>query len=180
MQIPSTLQAGDTLSWTDSLSDYSAADGWTLKYRLAGPSIIDITSSADGAAHAIAVSKTTSANYTPGRYRWTAYVEDSTSSITVATGTVDVLADLRQATGSYEGRSHARRVYEALQAAIEGRASKEQEQLSINGRAVSYLKPAELRVEMLKWKQLADAEEDEEKRKQGLTISTGRILVQFR
>jgi hypothetical protein len=180
VQIPSTLQAGDTLTWTDSLSDYSAADGWTLKYRLAGPSIIDITGAADGADHSLDVSKTTSANYTPGRYKWTAYVEKGADSFTVATGTVEVLADLRQVTGSYEGRSHARRVYEALQATIEGRASKEQEQITINGRAVGYLKPTELRVEMLKWKQLAEQEEDEEKRKQGLSVSTGRILVQFR
>jgi hypothetical protein len=177
---PSTIQAGDTITWSECLSEYPATDGWTLKHRLAGPSIIDITSTASGPDHLISISAATAMAYTPGFYRWTAYVDNGTDIHTVGSGTLTIVRDLRQITGSYEGRSHGRRVYEALQAAIEGRATKEQEEMSVNGRAIRYLDPAKLRQEMLRWKLIADAEDRADRIARGEKVGGRTILIRFK
>lgn len=180
LNIPDTLQAGDSVTWTDSLGDYPAST-YTLKYRLAGPQMIDITAAASVDDHVVTIAKTTTAEWTPGVYKWVAYVEAGSDSTTIATGQVEVLRDLRQATGSYEARNFARRVYDALVAVAENRASKEQHSMTLpTGVAIAYLTPAQLRVEILKWRRLAEEEEADEKRAQGITSSAHTVRIQFR
>src|SRR5574343_300477 len=95
MNIKDQLQAGDTIGWTETLSEYPASDGWTLKYRLSGKSQIDITATADGDGYSISVAATTSAAWQAGTYAWQAYVIKSTDIHTVATGSVEILQSLR-------------------------------------------------------------------------------------
>ena len=53
---PSVVTAGDTVKWTRALAEYSAADGWTLKYKLANlEGSFDVNASASGADHAVIV-----------------------------------------------------------------------------------------------------------------------------
>lgn len=144
---PSTIRAGDLLTWTKSLTDYPADDGWTLAYTLINnTSKITITASASGADHLVSVPAATSATYSAGVYSWMARVTKATESYTIDHGTFEVLPNLA-ALATYDDRSHARTMVEAIEAAIEGRASSTQLEYEINGRRVRQMGPDEL----IKW-----------------------------
>lgn len=133
-QEPLQVAAGDTIQWKRSLPDYPAADGWVLKYALRGPGIIDIAGSADGSDHLISVPAATSAAWVAGDYTARGYVESGGERFTIYSGRIQVTPDLAAiAAGSYDGRSHARRVIDAIEAVIEGRATKDQQEMWVDG-----------------------------------------------
>lgn len=119
---PGKIAAGDSLDWTRSLTDYPASEGWTLHYALFNATAAyAITSAADGDNHVVSVDSATTATWDAGRYDWTAYVThtDGTKR-SLFTGTIIITPDL---TSPYDGRSHARKMLDALEAALEGRAT---------------------------------------------------------
>jgi hypothetical protein len=132
---PSSVTAGDTLKWTRSLPDYPASAGWVLNYSLiSNNGSIQIASVAAGDAHAVTVDFATSAQYVPGVYAWQAYVTNGTERYQVARGEIEVLADFAASSpGSLETRSHVKRVLDAIEAVIEGRAAKGDQELTIDG-----------------------------------------------
>ena len=131
---PETFRAGDTVKWTRSLDCYKASDGWTLKYSFRGTSgTIDITSSADGDEHLIALTPTTTAAYTSGFYDVQGYVEKGSDRYTVWTSRIEVLVDLAAAGSSYDGRSHVKKTLDAIEAVLENRATKDIEESTIEG-----------------------------------------------
>src|SRR3990167_1080353 len=87
---PAEVRAGDTVEWTKSLGDYPASDGWTLKYAMRGPMVIDITATASGSSYAVSVAKTVSALWIAGLYYWQAYVEKGSDRHTVGTGRITI------------------------------------------------------------------------------------------
>ena len=139
---PTELRAGDTWRWTRSLADYPASSGWTLKYRYknaAGGFEIVATTSGDGFSVSVAAATTT--GYAAGTYAWTAWVEGGTSEkYTVDGGVCTVKADYRAAaaTVALDDRTHARKVLDAIEAVIEGRAAKDQEEYEIAGRRLKH------------------------------------------
>lgn len=131
---PLEVAAGDTIQWKRSLPDYSAADGWVLKYALRGPAIIDITGTADGSDHLIGVDSANSSSWAAGDYVVQGFVEKGTERFTVYSGRVKITPDLAAlSSGTYDGRSHARRVIDAIEAVIEGRATRDQQEMWIDG-----------------------------------------------
>lgn len=144
---PTTIRAGDFLSWTKTLADYPASAGWSLVYTLInGSSKITINASASGADHLVSVSALSSAAYAAGSYSWMARVTKATEVYTVDTGSMQVLPNLAALT-TFDGRSHAKVMVEAIEAAIQGRASSVQLRMAINNRSIEYLSPTEL----IKW-----------------------------
>lgn len=122
---PTRVRAGETWDWERSLSDYPAST-WTLTYTFTSASAaISIVASADGDTHVVDVDPLTTAAYTAGHYEGFAQVTDGTDTYTVWSGTLRVLPDLSAAT-SYDGRSHARVMLDAIEALLEGRASDDQ------------------------------------------------------
>ena len=122
---PPSIRAGDTIQWRRTLSEYPATS-WTLTYSLLNAAgKITIAAGADGSDHLVSVAKATSALYTAGWYDWTASVSDGTSRYTVDNGRIRVFPDLAAAT-TYDARSHARIMLEAIEALIEGRATSNQ------------------------------------------------------
>lgn len=134
---PSEVTAGDTSTWKKSLSDFLASDSWVLTYALVKDGkLIEITASADGDDHLVEVLPTVTAKYNPGIYHYQAYVTKSTERYQVGTGTIEVLPDFAQSAG-YDNRSHAKVTLDALEAVIEGKASRDQLSYSIGGRSLS-------------------------------------------
>lgn len=116
---PASVVAGDTVAWTRSLADYSAADGWVLKYRLINASgKIDITASASGADHAVSVAAATTAGWSAGDYTWQGYVEKAAERYTVGSGAVVIKPDLAAESAGFDTRSAARKALELLDAAL--------------------------------------------------------------
>jgi hypothetical protein len=144
---PSTIRAGDFLTWLKSLSEYPANAGWSLSYTLINDSTkITINAAASGADHLVSVLAATSANYASGLYSWMARVTKATEIYTIASGSIEILPNLAALT-IFDGRSHARIMVQAIEAAIQGRASSTQLEYEINGRRVRNMDPGDL----IKW-----------------------------
>ena len=141
---PASLRAGDTWKWTRTLADYPAGT-WTLKYRFKNAtSYFEIVAAASGTDHAVEEAATTTAAIAAGAYTWMAWVEGGSSEkYTVDTGTLTVDPDYRATTAAYDGRSHARKMLDAIEAWLEARDPAVAE-YEILGRRMKYIPPAEL------------------------------------
>jgi hypothetical protein len=118
---PIEVRAGNTWRWRRTLSDFPASV-WSLTYTLYNAAgVIRLTASADGDAHLVGITPVESAAHAPGVYDWIAHVSDGTDKYEIARGSMRVLPDLSSAT-SYDGRSQARKIVDAIDAIIAGSA----------------------------------------------------------
>lgn len=144
---PSQLRAGDTWKWRrENLADYPAGT-WTLRYRFKNAAGgFEVTATASGLAHAVTVPAATTGGYAAGVYSWVAWVESGAERYTVDSGEAEVLPDLRAGTAAaaQDLRTHARRVVEAIEAVLEGRATKDQEEYRIGDRMLKRTPIADL------------------------------------
>lgn len=176
---PAEIIAGDTLKFKLSMADYPAPE-WTLKYSLKGPAaIVDITASADGADHLVDVAAATTAGWTAGVYWYQAYVAKGGERYTVREGQLTVNANLATVSGSHDGRSHVKKVLDALETTLEGKASRDVQEIEINGQRIGKMDPDKLLRWLGVYRQLYRDEQAKERAAQGL--ATGRrVLVKFR
>lgn len=139
---PIALVAGDTLKFQISLADYPASDGWTLEYSIQNAANIEtFSSSASGDDHLVTVAASATATWTPGTYRLSARAVKGAEKYTLRKGSIEVTADLSAAV---DQRSHAEIVLDAIEAMLEGKATKDQQSYSIAGRSITRLTPEEL------------------------------------
>ena len=176
---PSTIIAGDTWQWSRrDLSDYPASS-WTLEYYLLkADKQIKITATADGDYFKIVIAASTTAAYPAGVYRWNAYVSKDTERYKVDEGTIEIKPNYAAQTTGYDTRTHIKKVLDAIEAVIEGRATQDHLSYSIAGRSIAKISPEEL----IRWwsfyKQQYQKELDAEKIASNL--GTGRkILTRF-
>lgn len=177
---PLTLVAGDTAAWTRDLPDYSAADGWTLKYRLINAAgTIDITATATATLHTVSVPPATTAAWAAGTYTWTAYVEATGARTTLATGTLVIKPDLAAAAAGVETRSPARQALAAMDAALIAHAANAwTQEYSIAGRTMKFTSAADFHI-MRQRLQAEVAREDAAERLAAGLPSKGRVNVRF-
>jgi hypothetical protein len=145
---PISVRAGDTWVWRreDLTADYPASV-WTLTYRFKNSAGgFAVVAAADGDYFEATVAAATSASIAAGDYAWQARVTAGAVSHTVGTGVSSVLANLfaTSATVASDQRSQARKVLEAIDAVILGRASKDQEEYAIGNRSLKRTPLAEL------------------------------------
>lgn len=126
-QLPAEIRAGDTLQFTRSHADYPAGAGWVLAFKLVpqSGSPISFTGSASGNDFAVTVAASTTAGWPAGRYTWVETATLSGVRVTLGSGEVLVLPDLAAA-DSYDGRSFARKMLEAIEAALVNAATASQ------------------------------------------------------
>lgn len=141
MEIPASLTAGDSWSWTDSLADYPAGT-WTLTYYFRGPQSFSIVATASGTDHASAVAAATTAGYKPGTYDWLARVTSGLTATKIDLGRLVVEPNLANSASEY--RSFWRQVLDELEPVILGKASSDQLSMSIAGRSLSRMSWDEL------------------------------------
>lgn len=177
---PTNFIAGDRVAWkrTD-LTDYPTAD-YSLKYaaRLEGTGAteIEITATESGNDYIVEVGQVTTAAYTAGVYHWQAYIIRTSDSerITIDSGTFEVKANKDVATT--DPRTHVKIVLDAIEAIIEGRATKDQESYSIQGRSLARTPIPDLLVLRSRYKAEYVREQRAERIKNGLGHS-GTIKV---
>lgn len=134
--------AGDYLAWKreDLNSDYSNS-AYTLSYQARqagnGTYVITITASASGSDYLVQVGQSTTRPYNVGLYYWDAYITRNSDSerIRIDSGQWEVIGD--KATDNADPRTSNQKIYEAVIAVIEGRASQDQMSYSIAGRSLS-------------------------------------------
>ncbi len=142
----SELIAGDTLQFTTVVPDYPASAGWTLTYRLiprTAGTAISFSGSASGDDYAIEVGASVTKDWVAGEYSWSAYVSKAGERHTVDQGTVKILDD-PGVIAAYDGRSHARKTLDAIQAVIQNRATQDQKSYSIGGRSLERMPLSDL------------------------------------
>jgi len=121
--LPSSINAGDTLTGSASYADYPASDGWALTVALFNSGgAFNFNATADGDDFAISVDAVTTSAWTAGRYDYSAYVSKGFERITVHSGCMDINPDPSLGVAA-DGRSHARKLLDSIEAMIEGRAS---------------------------------------------------------
>lgn len=156
---PSKIIAGDTLKWNrQDLSSHYPASLWTLTYALRGPEKIDITAVADGDFFSVVVAASVTADYKPGSYSWSAYVTSGIERYQIDKGTLEICPDLATMPGAYDGRSHAKKVLDSIEAVLENRATKDSEEIEIAGRKITRM-PVE---DLLKFRDQYKAEYENE------------------
>lgn len=167
--IPAKLIAGDTWEFTFSHGDYSAPTWDASVYFENAAATFSATASDDGSDHAFSIAAATTAAKQSGRYKWSIRVTDGTDSYTVETGWVEILAD-PAAAGTHDPRSDARKLLDALNATLLGRATSDQLAMSLNGRSISRTPLPELRQWRDQLKQEVRTEEQGERAGLGRNI----------
>lgn len=119
---PTQARAGDTWTWARTLPDYPAPT-WELTYTVfSSAAVFTITATADGSDHLVYEAPADTDDLIAGRYDWVAHVTDGVDRYQVGGGSLTVLPDLADA-ASYDGRSHARKMLDAINAILESRAT---------------------------------------------------------
>ena len=177
---PSSIVQGETLTFTKSLSDYLPADSWVLSYALVNASgQITFTASDNGdGTHLVDEAPATTAAYTVGTYKYQAKVTGGTDVFLVGEGSIEVETSFAAASSGYDDRSHVKKVLDALEATILGKASSDQLSYSIGNRSLSKMSPAELLDWRSRYEQEYQRELAAEKVNNGLA-SGDKILVRF-
>lgn len=128
---PKKLHAGDSVTWSREASAYPSADGWSLCFALRGPGSLDVAST-DGEPYQFRMTSSETRALPPGPYHWACYAIRDDERATLAAGRMEILADLMQA-GVIDGRSHARRMLDLIEAVLEKRIPKDQQGYEIDG-----------------------------------------------
>ena len=116
---PTIIRAGETLTWSKSLSDYSATE-FTLKYYLTGPASLTLTAAAYNTTdHLVSVTATLTAAYTYGIYDWEAYAEKGLG----ATLEKYFISSGKVLIKTAAGKSFAKTMLDSIEAILEGRAT---------------------------------------------------------
>lgn len=119
MDEPTSFRAGDSVSWTLALTDYPAADGWTIRYRLLSQGGIaqDITATAIEFGYSVDLSSSDTANWPAGSATLVCLAENGAQRLTLGAQIVSILPDLSNA-GTYDGRSRNEKALEDAEAAL--------------------------------------------------------------
>lgn len=175
---PQSFTAGDTVKWRKSLPDYPASQGWTLTYyAIQQNHKFSAVATPDGDDFLITIPTTTSDDFVTGQYFWEAQVTKAGERFTILRGTFDVLVNIA-VQNNYDGRSHARKTLDAIEAVIEGRASVDQEEYTIGNRSLKRTPIADLIVLKEKYEAAVRKEEAAEQLAQGMRVKN-KILVRF-
>jgi hypothetical protein len=165
---------GDTLSFTTSVPDYPADEGWVLKHRLvlrtgAGTAIA-LTGTADGddpSLHLTEASASVTATWSAGQYSWASYVEQGSQSYTLSTGSVELLANPRTSTAPLDLRTQAEIALAAAKAAFAAWTSTTRS-YTIGNRSITFNSKAEIVQTINYWEMEVQREQRAQRLAKGL------------
>ena len=155
---PEKLTAGVTWKWNKTLSDYPASE-WSLIYYLRrdGATQTAINTTADGDTFQVNLIFTLTSSTTPAVYDMIGIVTKGGDKFVVYDGIVEVLPN-PASSSAYDPRSHARKVLDLIEAAMEGRIPNGMESYTIGGRSINKIPLKELRELYEKYKQDVERE----------------------
>lgn len=141
---PSEFVAGDTVQWNrkDLSGDYPANGGWTLRYYFYGPKgAIPVDATADGADFSVTISAETSAAFVPGDYKIKGFVAHAGNAIRriIYDNALKITEDPANVSDAgLDNRSHAKVCLDAIEAVLEGRATRSDRSYTIAGRQTEH------------------------------------------
>jgi len=177
---PTSFAAGDSLSWTKSLADYSANDGWSLLYCFRGKALstLDLTSTASGSDHLLSLTTTATENLLPGKYTVAGYAQKTGERVQIFLGTITVTQNLYSTIVGEDTRSPNRITLDNIEAVIQGRASSSVLNSTVNGTRLERVPIADLLKLRDYYASLVASEGDAELISQGKKVDR-RIIFQF-
>lgn len=115
LKIPPTIVSGDSVTWRETLPDYPPDDGWSFDYVLQGETPLTLTGIAENSSYKF----TFNTVLDPGLYYWQAQVTKNNQRLTLSSGRLQVLVDLRTTFSDYDGRSLAEQELAQVREAID-------------------------------------------------------------
>lgn len=131
---PREIVIGTTLKWRREFCVYPATEySLTYYFRGAGKGF-DAAATADGEEFSITVPAATTAEMAAGTYYWQAVATKDGEKFVAGEGEAKAVASLAavDATAAVDGRSQAKKILDAIDAMIEGKATRDQQEYTID------------------------------------------------
>lgn len=141
--LPNAIPAGTTVRFRREFPKYPPSEGWSYQLAIRAPGLAVKTATVDGTGFLMTLTPADTASIKAGTYAYAEMVTNGTDVFEVSRGMVAVTENLIAAC-SDDGRTHAQRALDAIEAALEGRLSDGIQNYSIGGRAVSKIPLPEL------------------------------------
>lgn len=141
--LPTDLIAGNTWQWDRDLTDYPQPTWTATAYFEKAGKTFNVVATASGTAQRFTIAAATTASYPPGRYQVRVRVTDGSQVFIAESGWCDIEVD-PAAAGTYDPRSDARKMLDAINAFLIGNATTAQASMSIQGRSIARWPLAEL------------------------------------
>lgn len=143
--LPSSLTAGMSWRWDETVPEFPPAEGWTLSRRFVGDSAqLELTAATSGSTYQFTATATQTATLPAGEYRVTAWVTSGATKYAVDDRVLTVEADPTVlAPGSQRSQAEADLV--AVDAAIRAIVSGQVSSYSIGGRSFTLHSLGDLR-----------------------------------
>jgi len=150
---PDTITAGSNAIWIKSLPDTTPEDGWDLKYYLNNTTTKIAIPSTDNLDSRFKVNElaATTTDYAIGEYEMRGFVTKGSDVFECFVGSIEILGDPIAGSGT-DLRSFAKKTLDALEANIEKRASRSDQEYSIEGRSLKRMSMEELQQAYTFWK----------------------------
>ena len=165
--LPDSFTAGDAFSFSRTLADFSAASSWTVEYLFRSDTgqKIRVEGSGSGTTWTFTFNSELSGGFDAGHWTYTLLAFLQNDRRTVETGYILVEPDPE----ADSPPTHAEKVLAALEAALEGRLSKDQaERYSIGGQSIDKIPAMELRKLRDAYRAEVAAERNKDRQRRGL------------
>lgn len=179
---PDCIVRGDTAKWiVDPGSDYPPGT-WSLQFAFVTASTRVLKSGADNGDGRFLMHLTPADSLllaTPGLWFYQAKVTDGTDEYTIRKGRLEVIQEFESQASGFDARSHWKKVLDALESVLQGKASKDVLSYSIATRSLAKASWDELRSAYEWYAAKYQAELEKERIAQGRGGRRGRVLVRF-
>ncbi|MCX2780418.1 hypothetical protein [Microbulbifer thermotolerans] len=143
MSEPRKFIAGDSVSWTRSIPEYPASEGWELNYRMVsvGQSHT-ISATTDGDEYQVSLTSADTSSWAAGEYELVAMVSNGSDRYTV--DRLRVVVKPNPASDSYDPRSFEEKLLAELEKLLQGKATKDKLTVTVEGQTIGRYTWAEL------------------------------------
>lgn len=178
MATPEKIYLGATAKWTVSISSYPASDGYSASYLLYNDqTTLTITTTGSGSVFTANHAPSVTTDWTPGQYRYQLFATKSGEKWLIDQGDIELVADV-SIEDHLDGRSHVKKVLDALESLILGKAGADVSSYSIANRTLTRMTPEELITWHDKYKQMYKDEQAAENLARG-GGNSGIVRVRF-
>ena len=136
VQFPDVIAAGLSRR-VEFQSDIYPAPTWSVTAHFRGPSTADFAAVGNDLVHVFDLTSEQTGALISGLYDVSVRATDGASVVEIEAGRLEVTPDITQASAGHDPRGHAEKVLAAVEAVLEGRATKDQAAYSINGRSLT-------------------------------------------
>jgi hypothetical protein len=129
---PDEIVTGETVEWKRRLTDFVPADGWTLRYHFRGAgAALDVDAAADGSNHKVTITSVQSATLAEGACLYQAWAMSGSVKHLVGEGEIRIRIGFATVTDPYDGRSQVKKILDAIDAMVLGKATLDQQEYTI-------------------------------------------------